>query len=275
MSFVESDGCRIYYERHGAGPAIMLLHGAGSNAATWWQQIPALSRRYTCISLDYRCFGRSEATAQSLNWDALARDALAVLDAESIERAALVCQSLGGGIGLRLALSHPERVWALVSCGSPLGIDSPAIVERVEQHLRHAEGGQVEQRALAPQFLESQKTLSFLYQQINSFNPMVFGGTENELKMRLRCLITSEVLIRSERLKDVTCPVLLISGEHDPLVPPALATVLAAYFANARTLTMGGCGHSPYFERPDEFNHSIEDFLARSALPPEPPLQTL
>lgn len=265
MSFVESDGSRIYYERHGAGPAVMLLHGAGSNAATWWQQIPAFSQRYTCISLDYRCFGRSQATAQSLNWDALARDALAVLDAESIERVALVCQSLGGGIGLRLALSHPERVWALVSCGSPLGVDAPAVVESVNQHLRHAQGGQVEQRALAPQFLESQKTLSFLYQQINSFNPMVFGGTENEFKMRLRCLTTSEVLIRSDRLKDVTCPVLLISGEHDPLVPPALGTVLAAYFANARTLTIDGCGHSPYFERPHEFNVAIEDFLARSA----------
>ena len=47
MPFVHSLGREIYYERHGAGPALLLLHGAGSNAATWWQQLPAFSAQHT------------------------------------------------------------------------------------------------------------------------------------------------------------------------------------------------------------------------------------
>ena len=61
MPFVSSQNRDIYYERHGAGPAILFLHGAGSNAATWWQQLPAFAPEYTCLTMDIRCFGRSAA----------------------------------------------------------------------------------------------------------------------------------------------------------------------------------------------------------------------
>ena len=61
MPFVRSHHRDIYYERHGAGPAILFLHGAGSNAATWWQQLPAFTPEYTCLTMDIRCFGRSAA----------------------------------------------------------------------------------------------------------------------------------------------------------------------------------------------------------------------
>jgi len=234
MSFVQAQGCRIYHERHGQGPALVFCHGAGSNAATWWQQIPFFSSRFTCLTLDCRGFGRSLARPDSLTWDALTRDLLAVLDAERIDRAALVCQSLSGGMGLRLALAHPDRVWALVSSGSPL------------------------------------------YQQINAFNPLVSGDMTAELKRRLQALNHPDALIGCERLAEVACPVLLVSGEHDPLVPPELARSIAALFPNARAIEMSACGHSPYFERPAEFNAQVGRFL-RSCLggaPADPVAET-
>jgi len=66
MPFVDSGGRRIYYERQGEGPAVLFLHGAGSNAATWWQQLPAFGARHTCITMDIRCFGRSVARTRQL-----------------------------------------------------------------------------------------------------------------------------------------------------------------------------------------------------------------
>ena len=69
MPFVTSAGRRIYYERHGAGPAILFLHGAGSNAATWWQQLPVFSSRYSCLTMDIRCFGRSAAPTSEFTLD--------------------------------------------------------------------------------------------------------------------------------------------------------------------------------------------------------------
>lgn len=61
MPFVTSHGRAIYYERLGDGPAVLFCHGAGSNAATWWQQLPAFAGRYSCLTMDIRCFGRSAA----------------------------------------------------------------------------------------------------------------------------------------------------------------------------------------------------------------------
>ena len=52
------DGFRLYYERHGSGPAVLFAHGAGGNALTWWQQVPAISRRYTAVTFDHRAFAR-------------------------------------------------------------------------------------------------------------------------------------------------------------------------------------------------------------------------
>lgn len=265
MGFVQTQGCRIYHERHGQGPALVFCHGAGSNAATWWQQIPFFSSRFTCLTLDCRGFGRSLARPDSLTWDVLSRDLLAVLDAERIDRAALVCQSLSGGVGLRLALAHPDRVWALVSSGSPLGIDAPEVLACVERYLGTSDSRQVEQRALAPAFRASEAALAFLYQQINAFNPLVSGDMTAELKRRLQALNHPDALIGCERLAEVACPVLLVSGEHDPLVPPGLARSIAALFPNAQAIEMNACGHSPYFERPAEFNAQVGRFL-RSCL---------
>lgn len=261
MSFVQANGCRIYHERHGQGPALVFCHGAGSNAATWWQQIPFFSGRFTCLTLDCRGFGRSLARPESLTWDALTADLLAVLDAERIDRVALVCQSLSGGVGLRLALEHPDRVWALVSSGSPLGIDAPEVLTRVERYLGTSDSRQVEQRALAPAFRASEAALAFLYQQINAFNPLVSGDMTVELQRRLQALSHPDALVECARLATVTCPVLLVSGEHDPLVPPALARSIAALFPNARAIEMKACGHSPYFEHPTAFNEQVGRFL--------------
>lgn len=261
MAYAQARGCRVYYERHGQGPAVVFCHGAGSNAATWWQQIPFFSNRFTCLTLDHRGFGRSLAPPESLSWDALSADVLAVLDAEQIDRAALVCQSLGGGIGLRFTLEHPDRVWALVSSGSPLGIDAPAVLASVERYLGAADGKQVEQRALAPAFRVSETALAFLYQQINAFNPLVSGGMSAEFQRQLRALNHPDAVLDCSRLAAVACPVLLVSGALDPLVPPDLALSMARYFANARMVAMNACGHSPYFERPAAFNHQVGRFL--------------
>ena len=49
----------LYYEVHGDGPAVVFAHGAGGTHMSWWQQVPALSRHFRCITFDHRGFGYS------------------------------------------------------------------------------------------------------------------------------------------------------------------------------------------------------------------------
>eukprot|EP01041_Mallomonas_annulata_P040910 gene40910-64885_t len=109
----------------GQGPAIVFLHGAGSNGATWWQQLPAFTPHYSCVLMDIRCFGRSGAPVSEFSLPYFVNDLIAVLDQEKIERAALIGQSLGGMVSLRAALEHSQRVSAFVSCDSSMAIDHP------------------------------------------------------------------------------------------------------------------------------------------------------
>ena len=59
MPFLERDGARLYYETHGAGPALVFVHGLGGGHLSWWQQVPHFRDRYTCVIFDHRGFGLS------------------------------------------------------------------------------------------------------------------------------------------------------------------------------------------------------------------------
>ena len=59
MPFASLPDIELYYESHGEGPVVTFLHGAGGNHISWWQQVPHFSRKYRCLTIDHRGFGRS------------------------------------------------------------------------------------------------------------------------------------------------------------------------------------------------------------------------
>jgi pimeloyl-ACP methyl ester carboxylesterase len=71
MPFLPRDGCQLYYETHGAGPALVFAHGLGGGHLSWWQQVPHFRDRYTCVTFDHRGSGsrgrRRAATAPTLS----------------------------------------------------------------------------------------------------------------------------------------------------------------------------------------------------------------
>jgi 3-oxoadipate enol-lactonase len=117
MPFMVTDGFRLYYEdTGGASPAVLFLHGAGGNHLSWWQQVPAFAEEYRCVTVDQRGFGRSPDLPGGPGVEALAGDALALLDHLGLARAAVVAQSMGGCRPGRPC--SPRRRWARPSAGS-------------------------------------------------------------------------------------------------------------------------------------------------------------
>lgn len=250
MPTVSSNGAEIYYEVAGEGDAILFAHGAGGNAAIWFEQTAAFSDRYRCITFDHRLFARSPADPASLSVAQFRDDALRILDAVGAETAHLVGQSMGGFTCLRLALDHPERVRTLtLSCtsgGLPNPDPSPAMRSLTTSSGRGTGG------VLATM---SRKTAAdpariALYEAINAFNT---GFAWEYLRG-----------LKGPALEDVaalTCPVLFISGAEDPLFPSGLLASYVPHFADARLEVVQDAGHSPYFEQPAAFNALLEAFL--------------
>jgi alpha-beta hydrolase superfamily lysophospholipase len=98
MTIADADGTPIYYERHGSGPAVLLVHGSGGHHAAWWQQVVPLRERFTVVTVDLRGFGSSGSSMAEFDGQDLPGDILAVLDQEDVLGAARPVQR-GGGPG--------------------------------------------------------------------------------------------------------------------------------------------------------------------------------
>ena len=261
--FAPSGGREIYYERQGEGPTVLFCHGAGGHAAVWWQQIPAFRDRHTCIALDLRCFGRSAAPVEEFTLPHLMADVLAVLDHAGIERAALVGQSLGGMVGLRLALQHPQRVSAFVASNTSLAIDHPTLVACVDRHLRGGAAQTIEQRSLGAAFAARRPDLALLYAQLNHFNPSFLRVSTQDWRARMLATHAPEVLLPTSVVGTLRVPVYYVVGREDPIVPHAVMAELAAATPGAELLVVDEAAHSAYFSHPEIFNPAVLDFLAR------------
>jgi pimeloyl-ACP methyl ester carboxylesterase len=112
MATQSVDGADLYYEEHGSGPPLLLIHGTGFYADVWSPVLDGLSRRHRVISYDRRGFARSSGTPGQLADHA--DDAAALLDALDASPAAVVGWSGGGVIALDLASSAPDHVRTLV-----------------------------------------------------------------------------------------------------------------------------------------------------------------
>ena len=256
MPFVEADGASIYYEAFGAGPAVAFAHGAGGNAASWWQQVPVFSARYRMIVFDHRLYGRSRCTPENFDRAKFGADLMAILDAEGIDRTAIVCQSMGGWTGLRAALEYPDRVACLVLSNTSGGIYTP----QVDEHLKAArqrfaaEGfGNV---ALHSDFIERSPGMAFLYAQISSLNAQLTPEVREKISGR-------DNPVGVAALSGLQVPTLLITSENDVVFPPAAIREVAALVPGAELVELPAAGHSPYFETPDAFNRTVGDFLQK------------
>ncbi len=108
----------LHYESHGAGAAVLLVHGLGSSGADWAFQIPVLAARYRVITPDLRGAGQSAKPPGPYAIAQFAADLWRLLDALTVERAHLVGFSLGGAVALEMGLQQPARVERLVTINS-------------------------------------------------------------------------------------------------------------------------------------------------------------
>ena len=137
MQFRSVHGYRRAFICQGRGPAVLLIHGIGDNSSTWSQLIPALARDHLVVAPDLLGHGASDKPRADYAVGAYAngmRDLLSIL---GVDRATIVGHSMGGLVGMQLALEHPERLRKLVlvapvaSGGLPYpGLMAPVLAAR-------------------------------------------------------------------------------------------------------------------------------------------------
>jgi pimeloyl-ACP methyl ester carboxylesterase len=251
-----ADGTRLYYEVTGQGPPLVLVGGKTSTiAGAWWRHIPVLSRHFRVIALDNRGAGQSDKPDRPYTTRLLAEDALAVLTATGERSAHWFGISLGGMILQELALGHPEAVRSLIlgatHCGPPAAL-APLSAPDAER-------------------LQSSplKRLANLYAVdfLLTHAEWVAEDATRFGKMPLFAIHRQDQAVHNHdtcrRLSEIRCPVLILHGTQDRLVPRASAEQLHNGIRGSRLVLLEGAGHQLHSERADEVDQLVIDFISK------------
>lgn len=275
---VHRDGQRIVWQEFGAGAEVVLLLPTWSivHSDFWHHQVAFLAQSRRIILFDGLGNGSSDRpTDPRLYGDLLfADDAVAVLDACSVERAIVLSSSQGGAWHLALAGEHPERVAASVFIAPNLPL-APGHPERVAANatfndalVAHPGWSRWNRLFWLDHFAEF---LQFFFsqcftepnsqEQIEHFMQM---GRQTTAEVLLATSGTAVANLDEERARTYARglghPALVIHGSDDAITPVARGTELAR-IAGAELVIMPGGGHVPHCRVPAETNQIIEPFL--------------
>jgi pimeloyl-ACP methyl ester carboxylesterase len=255
---------QLYYEEHGQGEPLLLVMGLGASTLSWSGQIPAFEREFRVIAFDNRGAGRSDKPAAPYSIALFADDATGLLDALGIDSAHVYGQSMGGFIAQELALRHPQRVRTLVlgstSCGGREAVaGSPEYValfglmntltprEAAERHLYLLYSDEFiacHHDALIERYLREAE----LRPPLDAFGRQVQAAIQHDT---------------FDRLPDIRCPTLVISGANDKAVPEDNSSILAERIPGAELVVLAGTGHGYLVEKAAESNAIVLEFLRR------------
>lgn len=255
----------LAYESAGDGNPVLLMHAGISDRRMWDRQWGPLAERFHVIRYDARGFG---ASADPTRPYTLHGDALDVLDALKIERAALVGASMGGGAALDMALAVPHRVSALVTVNStPSGWHHTRDIMRAWEAV---DAAYERHGADAANELEMKMWLDGPHRPTDSVDREIRTavGSVNRVLLERQAAFTVEpgelVPPAIERLGELRCPSLVVTSELDQ------PSVLAGAFELARQtraehVEIAEAAHLPNLERPREFLAAVLPFLERHA----------
>jgi 3-oxoadipate enol-lactonase len=260
---VTPDGrTRLHWESTGRGAPVLLIMGLGLSGGAWWRTVPVLSRRLRVITFDHRGVGRSHAFSDVYTTEAMADDAVCVLDAAGVERVHVYGISLGGMVAQQLALRHPERVRSLVlgatSAGGPRSAppdDDVVGFLRARLRMRSDEAA----RASVP-FNYGPRCRRAHPERIEEDIAQRLAGPFSDRAYRIQ-LFAAGLHNCWGRLPRIAAPTLVVHGRHDRMVPVANASILAHRIPGARLRILEESGHLYPTEEP-EVDEAIAGFLA-------------
>jgi 3-oxoadipate enol-lactonase len=259
MPTIEANGLRVGYDVAGAGPPLILLHGATSAAERDFRgQLPTLRRAFRCLTPDARGHGRTrwDTAVDGFSADDLALDALAFADALGIGTFHLLGFSLGAMTALRVAVHAPERLRTLVVVGITTDREPRASVAK---------------RLMDPVRIDRADP-SWGSVLARRHDPGQGAGAWRALLPAIAREVGSQALLTPRQIRTIDPPTMVSVGDRDPFVPVDAAWRLSRSVPDGRLLVIPDAGHEAFAERPTiatealgTFYRSTEEIARRRA----------
>ncbi|MDZ7803685.1 pimeloyl-ACP methyl ester esterase BioH [Thiohalophilus sp.] len=259
-------GSALQVTRTGQGPDLVLLHGWGMHSGIWHTLVESLAPQYRLHLVDLPGHGQSQHADSEFDLAQLAEDIWQSVSPQLSEPAFWLGWSLGGLAAMQIALQQPGQVRALVLVASTPRFSqaddwphamSPGLLEGFAEQLRE------DYRTTLQRFLALQvKGSESAREALRTLRQRVLASADvNVAALQSGLSILKEADLR-ERLPAIReVPLLLVMGEQDMLVPPAVAPALAGAFDDSQTVIIEGAGHAPFVSHPQTFVQQVMMFL--------------
>lgn len=263
MPFQHINGARIHYETVGAGPeTVVFSHGLLMNGEMFRGQIDALGADYRCIAYDHRGQGRSEVTKSRYDMDSLTQDAAALIRELGAEPCHFVGLSMGGFIGMRLAIRYPELLRSLILLDTSADPEPPA--NRGPYRRLALIGRWLGFRPVADRVMKIMFGSTFLADPARQaererWRKHLLGLQRIGTARAARAVIDREGVY--ERLQRIVTPTLILVGDEDVATVPARAERMHGAIRGSRLVIIPSAGHSSSIEQPEQVTAAIRDFL--------------
>ncbi len=264
----EANGIRTNYLEAGTGREhVVMIHGSGpgvTSYANWRLVVPTLAENFHVVAPDMVGFGYSDRPAGvTYSLDTWADQTLGLMDTLGIERANLVGNSFGGGIALRIATKHPDRIDKLVLMGS-MGVHFP-ITEGLDQVWGY-DGTLEGMRTVLDYFAYSRELVNDELAQVRyqGANEPGFQEAFSSMFPAPRQRWVEAMRVPEDQIGALPHRTLIVHGREDQVIPLANSYRLLELLDNADLAVFSHCGHWSMIERTADFNRLVRDFFLSS-----------
>jgi 3-oxoadipate enol-lactonase len=257
MPFLETNGARMYYELSGSAsaPVVVFSNSLGTNLTMWTPQMEALREWFRILRYDTRGHGQSAVTPGPYKISQLADDVLGLLDGLGIDKVSLCGLSMGGMIGMTLALRVPERIGKVVLCCTAPKLGSAetwnARITAVRKGGMEAVTDAVLERWYTPPFRAAAP------QQIQWTKQMLLTTPPNGYLANCEAIRDEDM---REAIAGIRIPTLILMGKSDPVIPLADGRFMAERIRGSKYVELPAA-HLANIEASDLFTKELATFL--------------
>lgn len=263
-----------YHERGSADEVLILIHGLGSYMPAWKMNVDALSKSYRVIAFDLPGYGKSTKSADDYSIPFFAESVTMLMDELDIEQAAIAGHSMGGQVALYLAATYPDQATRLI-------LSAPAGFERFTDQDQMAFQATVSPAGIAatPETMIRQNAAATFYSFPDEAEFMIEDrinmttepGFEKYAEAQAQSIFAMLEMPVWEMMPKIEQETLVVFGAQDSLIPnrylhPGLTVEDVARqgterLPNATLKLIDNAGHFVHFEKADEFNEAVLEFL--------------
>ena len=262
MPIREVNGIKIYYETEGEGDPLVMIMGLRRNVEWWYGQIPALSKHFRVFVFDNRGAGRTDKPKMDYSIRLFADDTAELMKSLNIKRAHLLGVSMAGYIAQELAINYPDKARSLFLACTSAGGERVVLMspERFKKFIANEGLSPEEILKKEMDIYFSEKFIRENPEKIKEFIEMslLYYQPPDAFQRQFAACLKHDTV---NRLNHVSVPILILSGDDDPLVPPDNSKILKQLMPWAELNFFPGCRHCFFIEEAAQFNRKVISFL--------------